>query len=131
MRMPWELAEGWQPGDPIIGMKARTRSRSQGWLRLHLGKPCPYCGITMHRDAGWNSPQAPSRDHKIPLSRGGPDTRENMIVCCRGCNEDKGSLTPEEYIAVRAGIASRLDKIIHARRSLEMNDKHFKRLIAS
>jgi 5-methylcytosine-specific restriction endonuclease McrA len=82
---------------------------------------CPYCGVTMNRDRGWNSPQAPSRDHRVPRSRGGTDRPENILVCCRMCNEDKASLTTEEYMAVRAGNASRLDHIWNAQRSVAMN----------
>lgn len=69
---------------------------------------CPYCERIMRR--ALNVPLAASRDHKIPLSRGGTDTADNIEWVCRQCNSDKGSLLPEEYRAVRAGAASRLDK---------------------
>lgn len=70
-------------------------------------KHCPYCGVVMvksGRDA-W-----PTRDHIIALSRGGSNTVDNIIIICRRCNEDKGSLLPDEFIAWREGRASRLDK---------------------
>lgn len=128
MKMPWELAErDWKVGDPPIGVKNRDHLRSRGWLRRHVGRRCPYCGLTMTRERGWNSQRAPSRDHCIPLSRGGANTLANMIVCCRRCNEDKGSLTQEEYLAVLAGLASRLDHITQARRSREMNPQNARR----
>jgi 5-methylcytosine-specific restriction endonuclease McrA len=113
MKMPWEIsAAAVDKADRIVivGRRIRditTRARS---LARYLGSPCPYCGVTLNRDKGWNSPQAPSRDHRVPLSRGGLNVAENIIICCRGCNEDKGSLRPEEYLAVRAGLASRLDR---------------------
>lgn len=75
----------------------------------------------MHYDGGLTHPQAPSQDHKIPRSRKGADTRDNIIICCRRCNEEKASLTPEEFMAVRAGLASRLDKTINERRSRQIN----------
>lgn len=38
-----------------------------------------------------------SPDHKLPRSRGGSDTIENIQLTCRGCNFAKGSLTDEEF----------------------------------
>lgn len=32
-----------------------------------------------------------TRDHVVPLSRGGPDTLENLISMCIHCNEKKGN----------------------------------------
>lgn len=55
-------------------------------------------------------PDAPSRDHIIPLSRGGLDEVSNIEIICQRCNGEKGSLTKCEYIAWREGRASRLDK---------------------
>lgn len=37
-------------------------------------------------------------DHLVPTSRGGsPLSKKNVVVCCVECNQDKGSLTDEEY----------------------------------
>jgi 5-methylcytosine-specific restriction endonuclease McrA len=111
-------------GMPASSAKSRYRTRNKGWLHRHLGEPCSYCGVTMNCDGGWLGPQAPSKDHRVPRVRGGPDTRENMIVCCRRCNEDKGALTTEEYMAVLAGLASRLDILWNDERSRENNPQH-------
>lgn len=35
-------------------------------------------------------------DHVLPRSRGGLNTWENLVACCRSCNNRKGSRTPEE-----------------------------------
>jgi 5-methylcytosine-specific restriction endonuclease McrA len=94
----------------LVGIRERGPGRRPvGRQRRYIGKPCPYCGVTMTRREGYLADTAPSRDHLIPICRGGLRVTENMIVCCRGCNEDKGKLTAEEYAAVRAGEASRLD----------------------
>ena len=37
-----------------------------------------------------------TRDHLMPLSRGGTDCWSNVVTACRGCNHAKGSRTPEE-----------------------------------
>lgn len=93
-----------------VGARLRFGKTAQSMVRRALGKSCPYCCCVMGRNGSWNAPNAPSVDHRVPKSRGGWDTPENWLVCCRQCNEDKGSLTEEEYIAVRAGLATRLDK---------------------
>lgn len=43
-----------------------------------------------------------TRDHKIPVSRGGPDVIQNMTLACSPCNHKKDSLTPEEFESVKA-----------------------------
>jgi len=37
-------------------------------------------------------------DHKMPKSRGGPNTRENLQWLCRLCNAAKGDMTTVEFI---------------------------------
>ena len=37
-----------------------------------------------------------SRDHVRPMSRGGEDTWANVVAACKGCNNQKGNLTPEQ-----------------------------------
>ncbi len=54
--------------------------------------PCTYCGI----DPGPGNRQV---DHKIPRARGGPHSIENLAVACGKCNRDKGTMTPDEYLA--------------------------------
>ena len=50
---------------------------------------CMYCGrqYTGH---------LLTRDHLVPLSRGGADCWSNVVAACRGCNHAKGSRTPDE-----------------------------------
>ena len=36
-------------------------------------------------------------DHKKPYSRFHDNSDENKVLACRDCNNEKGSLTPEEY----------------------------------
>ena len=51
---------------------------------------CGYCGVHM---------SAPTVDHKIPVSRGGTDAKENLIAACQPCNSRKGNKTDKEYEA--------------------------------
>lgn len=46
---------------------------------------CAYCGKV--------TPKGLTRDHIIPLSRGGKDSWHNCCACCRPCNIMKGSKT--------------------------------------
>lgn len=50
---------------------------------------CMYCG---RQFSGYQL----TRDHLVPLSRGGTDCWSNVVAACRGCNHAKGSRTPEE-----------------------------------
>lgn len=50
---------------------------------------CLYCGnrFDVH---------ALSRDHVIPVSRGGKDIWTNVVTACKRCNARKGSMLPDE-----------------------------------
>jgi 5-methylcytosine-specific restriction endonuclease McrA len=50
---------------------------------------CAYCGHTFHHEDL-------TREHIIPVSRGGADSWMNCITACRGCNGHKGNRLPEE-----------------------------------
>jgi 5-methylcytosine-specific restriction endonuclease McrA len=67
--------------------------------RLYYKKPsgekCFYCGLEMGSDR--------TRDHKQPKSRGGGGHGDgNIVHCHRSCNQHKGTMTLEEYRAVKA-----------------------------
>jgi 5-methylcytosine-specific restriction endonuclease McrA len=53
--------------------------------RMH----CMYCG-------GHFSRGELTRDHVVPLSRGGRDHWENVVTACIGCNVKKGGRTPSQ-----------------------------------
>ena len=50
---------------------------------------CMYCG-------GGFAEHGLTRDHVIPLSRGGRDKWANVVSACRSCNTRKGGRTPEQ-----------------------------------
>ncbi len=50
------------------------------------GFKCVYCG------SGANL----TLDHVLPRSRGGDNSWENLVTCCRKCNAKKDDQTPEE-----------------------------------
>lgn len=53
------------------------------------GWACVYCGAEGEM----------TRDHDIPVSRGGPDSIDNIVPACRSCNSAKGTMTGDEYRA--------------------------------
>jgi 5-methylcytosine-specific restriction endonuclease McrA len=50
---------------------------------------CLYCGNRHSRSEL-------TRDHVMPVSRGGRDRWENVVAACKRCNWQKDNLTPEE-----------------------------------
>lgn len=63
--------------------KARIFSRDR-WR-------CTYCGEEL-------TEQTATIDHRVPISRGGPDTDRNKTTCCMTCNKRKFRKTVAEFI---------------------------------
>ena len=53
------------------------------------GSLCMYCGKEYSR-------HSLTRDHVMPISRGGEDSWENLVCACVKCNNRKGDRTPDE-----------------------------------
>jgi 5-methylcytosine-specific restriction endonuclease McrA len=77
-----------------MSFSKRYRGRHHSWCIRTLvrrdGSACFSCG----RDL---LPREMTIDHKIPLSRGGSDSIENMEIACEPCNREKGCMTAEEW----------------------------------
>ncbi len=70
---------GWTPQSPALTNPLLfQRDR-------HL---CCYCGNRKR-------PEQLTRDHIVPLSRGGRDHWKNVVTACKPCNQRKGAKTPE------------------------------------
>jgi 5-methylcytosine-specific restriction protein A len=70
--------------------KARTLRKSRWWQqRLAIGV-CYYCG-------GLFKPKDLTMDHIVPLARGGRSTKDNLVTCCKDCNNKKKTLLPIEW----------------------------------
>jgi len=67
----------------------QTRALSRKNILMRDRYTCQYCMRTM------NSGEL-TLDHVMPRSSSGETTWENLVACCHGCNNRKGSRTPEE-----------------------------------
>jgi len=78
------------------------------------GWSCAYCGrgIGELRRKGVRL----TRDHVVPVSRGGSDSWRNVVAACEPCNNAKGSRTPEE-----AGLA--LERVPRTPTAWELHEK--------
>jgi 5-methylcytosine-specific restriction endonuclease McrA len=54
---------------------------------------CAYCG---RHERDLRPREFLTRDHVLPLSRGGTNTWENCVTACNSCNLRKGNKTPHE-----------------------------------
>lgn len=79
----------------IVRHRLTNAERKDLWECMN--RRCAYCGTKI----GLSEVTA---DHKIPISRGGPDTAQNRVCACRPCNALKADRTVEEFRALVTGI---------------------------
>jgi 5-methylcytosine-specific restriction endonuclease McrA len=74
--------------------KARDLRKTRWWQQKTAPGLCHYCGNQVaFRDI--------TMDHLVPLARGGRSTKDNLVPCCKACNNLKKSRLPlewEEYL---------------------------------
>lgn len=83
--MPFIRAAHVVPEPPAVP-KPRVSGQKEH-ERLFPGQPCFYCGDP-----------AQSVDHKIPRSKGG-QRGANLVPACHRCNQMKGDMTVDEFMA--------------------------------
>lgn len=82
---------------PIVASRSRARLLSSNLAPALTNQAlfardrhlCLYCGQQFPRGDL-------TRDHVIPLSKGGRDSWENVVSACLACNVRKGSRTPQQ-----------------------------------
>lgn len=70
--------------------KARQLRKTRWWQQKTASGTCWYCG----EKVGYANL---TMDHVIPLARGGRSTRDNLVPCCKTCNNKKKSSLPVEW----------------------------------
>lgn len=73
--------------------KKNIRKNKRGWWRKVLeSDPCVYCFLIDQKQA--------TLEHVIPLSSDGPNTWDNIVGACPGCNHRRGSLPLLKWLIV-------------------------------
>ncbi len=98
-----ETRRRWRKENPLV-VKAQASARrrreysaigshtEQEWVEKLTNTPyCCYCGK-----------MAETKDHVVPLSKGGTDFIDNIVPACRSCNCAKGASSVTEFIAKRS-----------------------------
>ena len=64
------------------------------WIEIldSHNRKCFYCGKTLEEKGDC------TMDHKTPITRGGPHSKENVVPACRRCNARKHTKTTEEFV---------------------------------
>jgi hypothetical protein len=52
---------------------------------------CAWCGRWLDPDVKWPHPHSATVDHVRPVSRGGDNTRGELVAACWGCNRSRGN----------------------------------------
>jgi 5-methylcytosine-specific restriction endonuclease McrA len=63
-------------------------------LLINNNHKCLYCGIKVERKINLHL------DHKIPLSKNGSHTIENIAISCASCNLRKGTKSMKEFLQI-------------------------------
>lgn len=104
-----------------LDYSAFTPSLNNSSLFMRDANTCMYCGNKF-------SYGMLSRDHVIPLSRGGEDTWTNVVTACKRCNNAKGGRTPEEANMMLLAIPfspSRVEQILLKGRNILADQMEF------
>jgi 5-methylcytosine-specific restriction endonuclease McrA len=82
----------------VISVK-RTIRAAETLQKLHAEADgrCHYCRLRTELALEPPHPRAPTRDHKIPVTRGGRWEWDNIALACFRCNNEKSAMTDEEY----------------------------------
>ena len=85
----------------VVGLKyggKNIRRRTVGFAKSFLDQnglvKCLYC------DRELNSQNA-TADHIIPISKGGNNTKVNLVVACEDCNSQRGNLEFEKFLRLK------------------------------
>ena len=66
---------------------------------------CYYCGCKLNNNQK-------TIDHKLPMSRGGKTIKDNLVVSCIDCNQDKDSMTEDEFNKFNEIIQKEIDESV-------------------
>ncbi len=88
----------WRSAEHTFEIPSVVRLRNYVKVPYHRRVPLTRTAVfarDSHRCQYCRAP-ADSLDHVVPKARGGTNTWENVVACCRRCNVRKGSLLPHQ-----------------------------------
>jgi 5-methylcytosine-specific restriction endonuclease McrA len=105
----------------LVAGVSRSPMRANKALRLaheHFGGNCHYCNKPV-------TPEQLSIDHAEPVSKGGSDAIQNLLIACRSCNLDKGHRALDVYNpdAARDWLSALLRQVQERLNRLDENPK--------
>jgi 5-methylcytosine-specific restriction endonuclease McrA len=83
-------------------LHSQRKANSTHWKKIRAkvlaagGYECVYCGAN----------EKLSVDHVIPISKGGTDEMENLVVACIKCNSKKNSKMPHLFLTPHSTVPS-------------------------
>ena len=85
----------------VVGLKyygRNVRRRTNGFAKLFLKENpeenCPYCEKELNI-------KNITSDHIIVVSKGGNNSKINLLPCCKSCNEERGDLDFYKYLYIK------------------------------
>ncbi len=84
-------------------MKAAQRIKLFEDVFARDGGRCVYCGTPTRRlQKGLSrAPDLATLDHVVPRSMGGPLSRDNLVLACQACNNERGIMDAEAFRALK------------------------------
>ena len=85
-------------------MKTAQRIKLFDDIYARDGGRCVYCGVEARRlrRGVRRAPDIATLDHVVPKSLGGPLTRENLVLACQACNNERGVMDADAFSALKA-----------------------------
>lgn len=89
------LAQAWMvgPRGRIIWQRAIPDLKER--LSEAQNHRCCYCGFRMNESTHWR--RYPTFEHVIPVSTGGADLPDNIVIACFDCNSSRSSLPAGQF----------------------------------
>lgn len=96
--------------DMVVARVLGTHTEAEWYAKIRASNArCAYCGR-------FCPTFVLEKDHVIPISRGGSDGIENVVVACYPCNRGKSDLTVEEWRSIGSPVVNlRKGRFIHVR----------------
>lgn len=73
--------------------------------KMEIGNRCFYCGVS-------GDEVKLQVDHILPISKGGSDSGDNLVLACQPCNNSKRDLCLMEWIIGKQGVFPYLNELV-------------------